>query len=187
MSGHISSFFDFRTKDVLSLLLAVALVLLLSIFSATAFADDDDDDDDDDDNGGGFGQFAIITDLDDMHLGTWTGATELSDESKHCVATTNKEYSVTATGDGLGGAFRLSSGAAEIPFQVYYKEKKNGNLVQMSPGAPVYNLKSKKIKKKSPYCRGGKMVVEVRMLGSDMAKVPAGPYSGTLSLMVVPQ
>ena len=129
----------------------------------------------------------IIMDLDDIDLGTWTGAAELSEESVHCVAATDKYYSIVATGSGIGGTFRVSSGDAEIPYQVYYKEKKNANLIQLTAGSAIHNLKGKKIKKKAPYCKKGKQVVEVRMLGVDMAKVPAGAYSGTLSLMVTPQ
>jgi hypothetical protein len=129
----------------------------------------------------------IIRDLDDMDLGTWTGAAELSDESTHCVAASKHNFSIVATGSGAGGAFRVFNGAAEIPFQVYYKEKKNANLIQLTAGTAIHNLKGKKIKKKSPYCKNGKQVVQVRMLGIDMAKVPAGAYSGTLSLMVTPQ
>ena len=171
----------------MSLVRGLMIIFLVCLLAVPVLASDDDDDDDDDDDHHSGSGLAIITDLDDLDLGVWTGAAELSDESVHCVAASDKDFSITATGDGIGGAFQVSSGAAEIPFQVYYKEKKNANLVQLSPGTPVHNLKGKKIKKKSPWCKGGKMVVEVRMLGVDMAKVPAGPYSGSLNLMVVPQ
>jgi hypothetical protein len=152
-------------------LIAMAGLFLVGLLSLPAVASDK----------------VIIKDLDDIDLGTWTGASELSEESKHCVAATDKYYSIVATGSGIGGAFRVSNGAAEIPYQVYYKEKQNANLIQLTAGSAVHNLKGKKIKKKTPYCKNGKQVVEVRMLGVDMAKVPAGAYSGTLSLMVTPQ
>ena len=185
---------DFRSRfpddmaRIFSVLSSVLVVVLLACFlTATAYASGDDDDDDDDDDYHHGHDVVIITDLDDLNLGTWTGAAELSDKSVHCVAASDKKYSITATGDGIGGAFQISSGIAEIPFQVYYRVKKNADQIQLQPGTPVHNLKGKKIKKKSPYCKGGKMVVEVRMLGVDMAKVPAGPYSGSLNLMVTPE
>jgi hypothetical protein len=178
MFFHIFSTPDTKTTSLISRVSGLAIILLISIFAASAFADDNH----------GHGQdLVIIEDLDDIDLGTWTGASELSEESVHCVAATDKYYSIVATGSGIGGTFRVSSGDAEIPYQVYYKEKKNANLIQLTAGSAIHNLKGKKIKKKAPYCKKGKQVVEVRMLGVDMAKVPAGAYSGTLSLMVTPQ
>jgi hypothetical protein len=176
---------DHEKQSLSSWLLMLVFVLAISLFAMPAFADDDDDDDDDDGPSGP--AFVIITDLDDMDLGTWTGASELSDESKHCVAATDKDFSIVATGSGVGGAFSVTNGAAEIPFQVYYKEKKNADRIQLTAGSASYNFKGNKIKKKSPYCKNGKQIVEVRMQGADMAKVPAGAYSGTLSLVVSPQ
>mgnify|MGYP006434196375 FL=1 len=178
---------DYEKQSLSSWLLMLVVVLAISLFSIPAFADNDDDDDDDDDDGPSGPAFVIITDLDDLDFGTWTGAAELSDESKHCVAASDEDFSIVATGSGVGGTFSVANGAAEIPYQVFYKEKENADRVQLTAGTASYNFKGKKIKKKSPYCKNGKQVVEVRMQGADMAKVPAGAYSGTLSLMVSPQ
>jgi len=121
---------DYEKQSLSSWLLMLVVVLAISLFSIPAFADNDDDDDDDDDDGPSGPAFVIITDLDDLDFGTWTGAAELSDESKHCVAASDKDFSIVATGSGVGGTFSVANGAAEIPYQVFYKEKK-----ERRPGA----------------------------------------------------
>ena len=127
---------------------------------------------------------AIIKTLSDLDLGEWEGATELSDDVSHCVATSTGGFSITATGDGAGGSFRVSNGSAEIPFQVYYKDTSKGTQVQLVAGTPANNLSGGTDPTK---CKGKSQNVEVRIQDVDMAKVPAGTYSGTLNLMVTPQ
>lgn len=115
------------------------------------------------------------------------GAAEIISESVHCVAATNKIYSITVTGSGAAGAFVVSSGPADIPFQVWYKESRQGNLVQLSTGTAIHNLTGKAMGRKLPFCRSGTATIEVRIQGSDLASAPAGSYFGTLTMMVVPQ
>lgn len=147
--------------------------------------DDDDEDDDDDNNGqGGSGSLAFIGKLDDLALGTWGGAGGLADYSDHCVAASpNGTFSITAVGDGPGGAYQLSAGAATLPFHLFYRDKKNAAYVEIPPATPISGFKAGK---KPAKCKHQKQRLEVRLLENEMSQVPAGAYSGTLVLMVTP-
>jgi hypothetical protein len=125
----------------------------------------------------------VIEKLDDLNLGTWGGQGNLSDYSDHCVASTTGTFSITATGDGPGGAYQLSSGAATLPFHLYYREKKNAAFVEIPAGTPISSFKGEH---KPEKCKHEKQRLEVRLYELDMAQVPPGAYSGNLVVMVTP-
>jgi len=125
----------------------------------------------------------VIEKLDDLNLGTWGGQGSLSDYSDHCVASTTGTFSITATGDGPGGAYQLSSGAAVLPFHLYYRDKKNAAFVEIPAGTPVASFKAEH---KPEKCKHQKQRLEVRLYELDMAQVPPGAYSGNLIVMVTP-
>jgi len=125
----------------------------------------------------------VIEKLDDLNLGTWGGQGNLADYSDHCVASTTGTYSITATGDGPGGAYQLSSGAATLPFHLYYRDKKNAAFVEIPAGMPIASFKAEH---KPEKCKHEKQRLEVRLFELDMAQVPPGAYSGNLVVMVTP-
>ncbi len=125
----------------------------------------------------------VINKLDDLNLGTWNGKKNLKRKTQHCVASDTEEYTIIITGDGPGGAFTAASGAAELPYRVFYKDKPNHDYVQVTSGMPIIDLEARD----NPFkCKGQHPRMEVRISANDLALVPAGTYSGIITLMVTP-
>lgn len=89
-------------------------------------------------------EFALIFGLNDVDLGTWSGAGDLSADEDICVAVTStiatflgqpRSYRLRATGDGSAAnpnAFTLSNGVEDIDYRVFLTDT-NGQI-EMLPG-----------------------------------------------------
>ncbi len=125
----------------------------------------------------------VINKLDDLNLGTWNGKKNLKRHTNHCVAADDEEFTIIITGDGPGGAFTVASGAALLPYRVFYKDQPDEDYIRVRSGVPIDDLEGGE----NPYkCKGQKQRLQVRIRARDLAMVPAGTYSGIITLMVYP-
>ena len=89
-------------------------------------------------------EFALIFGLDDIDLGTWSGAGDMTGNEQICVAVTStiptflgqpRSYRLRATGDGSAANpndFTLSNGVDDISYRVFLTDA-NGQI-EMLPG-----------------------------------------------------
>ena len=130
-------------------------------------------------------QTVVINKLDDLNFGAWSGTGNITQTSRHCVASTaaGSLFSVIITGDGPGGAFTLANGPGTLPYVVSYRDKPGSSWNQIQPGVGLLN----QVGRNNPNnCTGQQQEVRVQLLASDLAAAPAGTYSGTLTLLVGP-
>lgn len=104
-----------------------------------------------------------------------------------CVSRTgsSQSYSVTAFGDGPGGAFSLSSGSALLTYEVQWSDSPGQNSgVSLTPNVPLTGRISSAT---HPFCGSGpsssaSLVVLLRSVA--LGGVTAGTYGGTLTIIV---
>ena len=127
----------------------------------------------------------VITKLNDVDLGQWQGQRRRRRTEKHCVASSadDNHFLINITGDGPGGSFLMANGAAFLPYHVEYRDQGGGGFEQVQAGVPLLY----QVGASNPFhCKNQKQRLRITVLGADMIQVPAGLYSGTLTLMVSP-
>lgn len=127
----------------------------------------------------------IITKLNDVDLGQWQGERRRRRTENHCVASSADDnlFLIRITGDGPGGSFLMANGAAFLPYHVEYRDQGGGGFEQVQAGVPLLY----QVGAANPFnCKNQKQRLRITVLGEDMIQVPAGLYSGTLTLMVTP-
>jgi hypothetical protein len=98
-----------------------------------------------------------------------------------------RNYSVTATGTGSGGAFTLSSGARTLAYDVQWTDAINatsGTMLQPGVASSGFGNNANSL-----LCRQGSqdnasLIVTIR--ATQLAIATAGTYSGTLQIMISP-
>ena len=127
----------------------------------------------------------IITKLNDVDLGQWQGQRRRRRTEQHCVASSAHDnlFLIHITGDGPGGSFLMANGAAFLPYYVEYRDQGGGGFKQVHAGVPLLY----QVGEANPFkCKNQKQRLRITVLGEDMIQVPAGLYTGTLTLMVTP-
>jgi len=121
-----------------------------------------------------------ISNLSDIVLGTFAGA-DLSGNSGACVFRSGTgNYEITADGSGAGGAFELSDGTNSVPYTVTYDD--GTGAAALTSGSALTPA--------SDTCAtiaGDNGSIDVNVLATDMASLPAGAYNGLLTLTVAPE
>ena len=128
---------------------------------------------------------AQISGLDDINLGTWSGA-DLSGSDQFCVFSSTRSYTITATsGNGTGATFRLKdAGTNFIAYTVSWTDSAPATTALTSGTASGAQATSAT----SVNCGGAdNTTVSVNVPSANIASVPAGNYSDTLTLLVTPQ
>lgn len=127
----------------------------------------------------------IINKLDDLDHGTWSGTGNITRTSRHCVASSapGNLYSLTITGNGPSGAFEVRNGTEALPYIVDYRDQPGTSFVSVSAGVPLTNLVGQNDPNR---CRGQRQRVRVQFQAADLGTARAGPYAGTLTLLVAP-
>ena len=131
-------------------------------------------------------QTVRVTSLADYNF-PWTGYTTRNLNDNTCAFRNpgTGTYRVTATGSGSGGAFTLSSGGFNLPYQVRWNNRPNtSGMVQLASGVErafnVFNIST-------ATCGSGLNAnLHIRVLGTAMQAVPAGTYTGTVSIRLRP-
>ena len=130
-----------------------------------------------------------ISALDDIALGTFSGAA-MSGGDDVCVFSNTGGYSVTASGDGAGGAFELTGATAAepLPYGVQWATTAGATSgTALTPGTALTGLVGTFT---NPSCQAGAALnarVLVAVTADDLGVVSADTYTGTLTLTVEPQ
>lgn len=137
-------------------------------------------------------QSALVSGLGDVNFGTIPAATDQSNSQNVVVCSyrgqpNTRPYSVTATGNGPGGAFELSTGSASLPYDVQWTDspgQTSGTMLQPGLAAPGFDNGATGFQ-----CSGqpdtASLTVTIR--AADLASAHAGSYSGTLQITIVPE
>lgn len=128
-----------------------------------------------------------ISALDDIDLGNYTGAGDMTGGDDLCVYSNNGGYHITATGNGgAGQAFELIGGSVNIPYEVEWATTAgaaSGTL--LTTNTPLTGQGGTFT---TPDCGGANNArVIVTVASADLASAPADSYTGLLTLLVAPQ
>lgn len=100
-------------------------------------------------------------------------------------------YRITARGSGPGGAFLLSSGGANLPFEVQWSDSPGQTSgSQLLPNQPLTGQQSSAGAGSADDCSSGpgataSLIVILR--SASLSAAASGTYNGTLSLLVAPE
>jgi hypothetical protein len=128
-----------------------------------------------------------ISKLDDTSFGIIATLQTVSNEDRICVYNSSSPlYQLTAYGTGSGSSFRLSNGAAQLPFFVKYRERQEPYVV-LTAGQPSVVFSQAETRRET--CGGVQATnasILIEILGSDLSSVPEGAYSGVVTLILSP-
>lgn len=166
-----------RTGSGLPRLLVLSIISVSSVLASPAFAAPNNE--------------VRITGLTDVAFGSITNLSVDSVRSQSiCVyakARPTDQYSVTASGSGPAGAFTLSSGSANLGYEVQWTASPNQSSgTQLSPNQPLAGQQSSA---SNDDCSSGapttaSLIVILR--SAALMAASSGTYSGTLTLLVAP-
>lgn len=128
---------------------------------------------------------AQISRLDDINLGSWSGA-DMNGSDQFCVFSSTRSYTITATSaNGAAAVFRLKdAGTNYIPYTVSWTDSAATSL-------PLLNAVTSlpfATNATSTNCGGGdNTTVSINVPTAGIGSVPAGAYSDTLTMLVTPQ
>ena len=133
-----------------------------------------------------------ISGLSDVAFGSISNlAADIVRSESICVyakAKPTDRYSVSASGSGTGGAFTLSSGTAELPYDVQYSGSPNQSSgTQLTPNQP---LSGQQNSASSDDCSSGPLKTAslvIILRSTALGAAIGGTYSGTLTLLVAPE
>lgn len=128
---------------------------------------------------------ARISRLDDINLGTWSGA-DLNGSDQFCVFSSTRSYTITATSsNGTAALFRLKDGGTNyIPYTVTWTDSAPTSLPLLNAIASTPFATNAT----STNCGGAdNTTVTVNVPSAAIGAAPAGAYSDTLTLLVTPQ
>lgn len=126
-----------------------------------------------------------ISDINDLMLGAFDGINDLVASDTVCIyKNSGTTYSITASGNGAGGAFTLSNGAGVAPYSVTWQDTL-GSL-PLTAGVRASNRGNAV---SSGDCNGGSSnnaTFTVRMTAPILRTVQPGAYTGVLTLLLEP-
>ena len=133
---------------------------------------------------------ARITGLADANFGLIVGTIDRSIAQSLCVYSSSNTgaYAVTASGTGAGGSFALSTGSAQLPYDVLWADAANQTSgTVLSSGTPTGGFTSNATQH---FCNSGPsssatMTIVIR--SAALANAQAGSYSGMLQITIAPE
>lgn len=134
------------------------------------------------------GDKARISGLADVGFGTLNTTSDQSVSENVCAYSNSSTsgYSVTATGNGTGGAFTLAAGTFTLPYEVRWAgsaNQTNGTALSAGTLAPGFVSGASQ-----QTCNGGpsaSLIVIIRATALGSAR--AGSYTGTLQIVIAPE
>jgi len=132
-----------------------------------------------------------INQLNDFAFGTLTanGTTNVSRTDNLCAYTsaTTLGYRVTASGSGSSGAFTLANGGNALAYTVQWSGTSGATSgVQLTSGTALAAITTSTANSACLLGTGTNATVIVTLPAANVTAVPAGAYSGTLTLTIVP-
>lgn len=128
-----------------------------------------------------------ISNLADITLGTFLGA-DLAGTSPACVFRSGTgNYEITASGDGgaTGDQFALADGANSVDYTVTYDD--GTGPAALTSGTVLTGQTGGDPASDTCAGTGDNGTIAVNVLAADMSGLPAGAYTGTLTLTVAPE
>jgi len=126
-----------------------------------------------------------ISNLADITLGTFAGV-DLTGSSPACVYRSGTGlYQITADGDGAAGAFSLTDGTNTVAYSVTYDDGSGAS--NMLTGNALTGRVGGDPGSDTCANTGDNGTIDVAVLATEMAALPAGAYTGTLTLTVAPE
>ncbi len=128
--------------------------------------------------------------LEDFNFGKWVlGAGSLSANRNVCVAVRPRgPYQVTAFGVGQANAFVLSNAGNTLPIKVLFNDRARPNgAIELVAGKPTGGLRGRRQGINQAQCRRPRANISIQISESDLERVPAGNYNGTIILIVGPE
>ncbi len=140
-----------------------------------------------------------LSGLNDLALGTWSGSGDVAGDDNLCIGRTgigffgSGLYRILASGDGRPGnpaAFTLSNGATQIEYEAFFNDQTGtAGRQPLVPGAALTNQSGFGGWFALNYLFG--CVVENAnvsvVIRDPVLRAAAGPYSGTLTLVLIPE
>ncbi len=127
-----------------------------------------------------------VSNLDDLYLGTFDGTADLSDTDTFCIYRNGAgTFDITMSGDGGSSAFTLTDIPAlnTVPYTVDFTNA--ATTTTMATNVALGGQANANTT--STTCGGTDNVsITVTVATADLASVPAGFYSGTLTMIVSP-
>lgn len=136
----------------------------------------------------------VIKGLRDFNFGVWnSGDGTLSDNDNVCIGKTDlgAPYAIRAAGNGDGidpAAFTLSNGADQISYNVYWNDA-NGTVgnQQLTPGLILHGQTGSALSFLfNLFICATNANVEIEIPDTELQAANGGNYSGTLTLLVIP-
>ncbi len=127
----------------------------------------------------------LISEIDDIDLGTYSGADLQASDSVCIYQTSGSTYAISAFGEGGSGAFVISNGNVSLPMQLVWDD--GVTRESLAPGVVLSGRTQSN--SQSVDCYGGSAnnaILEVTINESDILAdgIVAGGYAGTLTLMI---
>ena len=138
----------------------------------------------------GAAEKARVTGLVDVNFGQIAGTVDRAVGQSLCVYSTSPTgaYAVTASGNGTGGTFALSSGAAELPYDVLWADSPNQSSgMVLSSGTPRGGFTSNA---SQHFCNSGPSstaTLTIVIRSAELGSARAGFYSGALQITITPE
>ncbi len=130
-------------------------------------------------------EIVMLTGLNDVNMGTWTGAGNMTSFEFACTFSSTTQYRVTATSaNGAGQWHRLSNGSGTfLRYLVHWRDSNNfQRRLRHSQESVQFFTDATAIT-----CNGATNTrIRIRVRSQWLAAAPAGTYSDTLTLLVRP-
>jgi len=133
---------------------------------------------------------ARLTGLADVAFGAVNVSADQTSSQDVCAFSNSNTggYSVIATGTGTGGTFTLSTGAAQLPYEVFWADTVNqtGGTALVAGGTTTgfTSNASQQTCNSGPSASASLTVV---LRATALSSATAGDYSGTLQITIAPE
>lgn len=130
-----------------------------------------------------------VTGFSDFSMGTWSGSGDMVlADGTICTykSTGGKNYKITATGSGTGGALTVASGAYTIAYTVGWKASQGtaGTYTNLPAGSAQSFSPANTT---SQTCGGSyNAAMQVTITSTALGSAKMGSYSGTLTILMEP-
>jgi hypothetical protein len=140
----------------------------------------------------GIGLIAVIRRIDDLVMGSWSGAGDLAANDDVCIGTNSGgNYAVLLSGSGAGGAFTLTNGSQTLAYNAFWNDQ-TGTAGRM-PVSPN-SLLTGQTGAGGPFgiflCFFGSTVnanVSAVIPEANLQAASASAFTGALTITVVPE
>jgi hypothetical protein len=126
-----------------------------------------------------------ISNLSDINLGVFGGADAIGSTDACVYRNGTGAYRITAAGSGAGGAFSLTDGTNTVAYSVAFDD--GTGAIGMGASTPMIGRTGADPASATCATTGNNATVTTTVAAVDAASLPAGTYTGTLTLLVAPE